>query len=448
MVTKDTIKEILTVFHNSENPECIKRNIKLPLNAKKVITVIGVRRSGKTYLLFDTINGLLERGIQKKHIIYINFEDERLNFKQDDLDLILQAYRELYPEVSEKDIWFFFDEIQNIPAWEKFIRRLHDTISKNIYITGSNAVFLSSDIATSLRGRSINFEVFPYTFDEYLRHKKVDNNVFLPQNKAVIINNYYDFLQNGGFPETIDLDKRIRTETLRNYFYVMLYKDLIERYKISSTLVLKQFIEKIAENITKPFSINKIYNEFKSTGLKLNKNLLYEINEYVTNIYLAFSMPKFDYSAKKRMTSLNKMYFIDNGLLNILTIDFSKNYGKLLENAVYLYLKQNIEDNYEQKIFYHKNTKECDFVLLNNKKIETVIQVSHSVEDSKTLSRELTGLKQAMKTHKLNKGYIITSEQEFTIKENNYIIEVLSAYKLFLNKYEEFNNEITNNIRV
>jgi len=438
MAIKNTIKEILTVFHNSESPECIKRNIKLPTNVKKVITVIGVRRSGKTYLLLDTINSLIEQGIPKKQIIYINFEDERLNFNQDNLDLILQAYRELYPEVNEKDIWFFFDEIQNIQAWEKFIRRLHDTVSKNIYITGSNAFFLSSDIATSLRGRSINFEVFPYTFDEYLRHKKIDTNIFLPKNKAVIINNYYYFLKNGGFPETVNLDKRIRTETLRNYFYVMLYKDLIERYKITSTLVLKQFIEKIAENITKPFSVNKIYNEFKSLGLKLDKSLLYEINEYVENIYLAFSMPKFDYSAKKRTASLNKMYFIDNGLLNILTIDFTDNYDKLLENAVYLYLKQNIEDNYEQKIFYHKNTKECDFVLFDNKTIKTIIQVSHSIEDSKTLARELAGLKQAMVTYKLNTGYIITSEQEYTIKDDNYTIEVLSAYKLFLNKYKKF----------
>lgn len=438
MAIKNTIKEILTVFHNSESPECIKRNIKLPTNEKKIITVIGVRRSGKTYLLLDTINSLIEQGIPKKQIIYINFEDERLNFNQDNLDLILQAYRELYPEVNEKDIWFFFDEIQNIQAWEKFIRRLHDTVSKNIYITGSNAFFLSSDIATSLRGRSINFEVFPYTFDEYLRHKKIDTNIFLPKNKAVIINNYYYFLKNGGFPETVNLDKRIRTETLRNYFYVMLYKDLIERYKITSTLVLKQFIEKIAENITKPFSVNKIYNEFKSLGLKLDKSLLYEINEYVENIYLAFSMPKFDYSAKKRTASLNKMYFIDNGLLNILTIDFTDNYDKLLENAVYLYLKQNIEDNYEQKIFYHKNTKECDFVLFDNKTIKAIIQVSHSIEDSKTLARELAGLKQAMVTYKLNTGYIITSEQEYTIKDDNYTIEVLSAYKLFLNKYKKF----------
>ena len=438
MEIKTTIKELLTVFHNSENPECIKRNITLPLNVKKIITVIGVRRSGKTYLLFDTINSLIKQGIPKTQIIYINFEDERLNFNQENLDVILQAYRELYPEINEKDIWFFFDEIQNIPAWEKFIRRLHDTVSKNIYITGSNAVFLSSDIATSLRGRSINFEVFPYTFDEYLRHKKIDTNIYLPQNKAVIINNYYQFLQNGGFPETINLDNRIRRETLRNYFYVMLYKDLLERYKITSTLVLKQFIEKIAENITKPFSVNKIYNEFKSLGLKLDKNLLYEISNYIENIYLAFSTPKFDYSAKKRKAALNKMYFIDNGLLNTLTIDFTYNYGKLLENAVYLYLKQNIEDNYEQKIFYHKNTKECDFVIFNNKNITTAIQVSHSVEDSKTLARELAGLKQAMEAYKLKTGYIITSEQEYTIKENNYTIEIVSAYKLFLNKYQIF----------
>ena len=437
METKNTLKEIISLFHNSEKIECTKRNIELPTNLNKIVTVIGVRRSGKTYLLFDTINTLIEKGIPKKNIVYINFEDERLELNQGNLDIILQAYRELYPDVKESKIWFFFDEIQNIPKWESFVRRIYDTVSKKIYITGSNSVFLSSDIATSLRGRSINFEMFPYSFNEYLRHKKIDTNIYLPQNRSIIINNYYNYLKYGGFPETIDVDRRIRNEILRNYFYVMLYKDLIERYKITSTVILKSFIEKIADNITKPFSINKIYNEFRSIGLKLDKNLLYEISNYIENIYLAFSVPKFDYSLKKRMASLNKMYFIDNGLLNTLSIEFSNNYGKLLENAVYLFLKQKFEDNYEKRVFYHKNTKECDFVVLKNSKIKYAFQVSHSLENDNTLKREVNTLKQVMNLHKLNKGYIITSEQEFTINEVEDIqIEVLSAYKLFLNQYE------------
>jgi predicted AAA+ superfamily ATPase len=197
-------------------------------------------------------------------------------------------------------------------------------------------------------------------------------------------------------------------------------------------------IEKIAENITNPFSINKIYNQFKSLGYKLDKNILYEINTYVENIYLAFSVSKFDYSIKKRAASYKKVYFIDNGLLNSLITGYSNNYGKLLENAVYLYLRQIYSHNYEQSVFYYKNTKECDFILYSNKEVKAAIQVSHSIEEKNTFSRELAGLKQAMETYKLKKGYIITSEQEYTISENDFTIEVLAAYKLLSQKSYTF----------
>ena len=433
MDLKTTIKEIISVFHASQNVKCTTRNLKLPTDLKKVIAVLGVRRSGKTYLLFDTINRLVKEGIPKRHILYINFEDERLLLKQNELDLVLQAYRELYPKVKDGNIWFFFDEIQNIDGWEKFVRRIHDSISKNVFITGSNSVFLSSDIATALRGRSVNFEVYPFSFDEYLRHLKVDKNIYHPNTKATIINKYYDFLSFGGFPETVGIHTRLRNEILRNYFYVMLYKDLIERYKITSTSSLKRYIEKIAGNITKPFSVNKIYNDFRSQGLKVDKSMLYEITTYVENIYLAFGVAKFDYSANKRNASLNKMYFIDNGLLNALTIGFSANYGKLLENAVFLFLRQNIGDIYEKNIFYHKLKQECDFLICENNKVVSVLQVSHQMQEKATYIRERNGLVDAMKTYGLSKGYIITSEQEETDYYEGLIIEILPAYRIFMN---------------
>jgi predicted AAA+ superfamily ATPase len=439
MKIKEILKEIIIAFHHAKSPQPIKRNISLPLDTKKVISVIGVRRSGKTYLLFDTINQLLNNDIAKNKIVYINFEDERLILKQDELDLILQAYRELYPDVEESEIYFFFDEIQNIIGWEKFVRRIHDTITTNIYITGSNAAFLSKDIATSLRGRNLNYEVFPYSFDEYLRHLNIDSNIYLPKNKAIVINHYYKFLENGGFPESINADSRLQSEILRNYFYVMLYKDLIERYNISSTTMLKHFIEKLLENVTNPHSINKIYNDLKSQGYKLSKNLLYELSSYVENIYLLFRVSKFDFSHNKRQVSNKKSYCVDNGLLNTLILNFSKNYGKLLENAVYLYLKQNNEQLFDESIFYHNsNHKECDFILFNENKVATAIQVSHDITDDKTKKREIDGLLNAMSEYQLTRGVIITSEQEETISLKDHTIEVLPAYKVLMKQAKWF----------
>ena len=438
MELKSTLKEIITVFQKSPEVICTERNLKLPINLNKVITVIGVRRSGKTYLLFETINRITASGVPKTHILYINFEDERLMLDSHKLDLILQAYRELHPEIKDKDIWFFFDEIQNVEGWEKFVRRIYDTVSKKIYITGSNSAFLSIDIATSLRGRSVNFEVYPFSFDEYLRHLKIDTNIYVPKNKALITNKFYNYLSEGGFPETIEIEGRLRNEILRNYFYVMLYKDLIERYKITSTLVLKRFIEKMAGNITKPFSVNKIYNDFRSQGLKVDKNILYEISVYAENIYLAFSISKFDYSVNKRIASLKKMYFIDNGLLNTLVMGLSDNYGKLLENAVYLYLKQKFEEVYEKSIFYHKSKKECDFIVLKNKKVRVALQVSLNVENKQTFEREWKGLKDALTTYNLSKGYIITAEYEKSTIIDGYSLEIIPAFKLLMNPDYDF----------
>ncbi|MEA3444805.1 MAG: ATP-binding protein [Bacteroidota bacterium] len=434
MTLKDIIKEIITLFHNSPQPHVVERNLELPINLEKIISVIGVRRSGKTYILFDTINKLISKGIAKKNIIYINFEDERLQLTRADLDIVLQAYRELYPDIKDNEVWFFFDEIQNVDAWEKFIRRIYDTCSKHVFISGSNALFLSSDIATSLRGRSISFEVFPYTFDEYLRHQNIHTSFYLPQNKAKILNAFYTFLSEGGFPEVVSLSQRYRLDILRNYFYVMLYKDLIERYSISSANVLKYFIERLATNITKSFSVNKIYNEMRSHGYKMDKNLLYDLLAYIENIYLAFRVSKFDFSFSKRNRSDKKVYFIDNGLVNSLVMNFSDDIGKLLENAVFLFLRHNYGELYSNNIYFHKASKECDFLIYDRQKIVSAAQVSHHIDNQNTLNRETEGLKSALISYNLDKGLIITSEQELEISDKDFKIEVIPAYKLFLNK--------------
>ncbi|OQX77912.1 MAG: ATPase, partial [Bacteroidetes bacterium 4484_249] len=253
---KNIIKHIIIRFQESNLPETTTRNTELPVDSNKIISVIGSRRCGKTYLIYDTIKKIINSGIPKKNILYINFEDERLQLKTSELDLILQAWRELHNGDELSNHYFFFDEIQNINGWEKFIRRIYDNETKNIYITGSNSNFLSTEIATSLRGRSIPFEIFPFSFDEYLRFKSIKTDYYSEKNKAIIINQFNNYLEMGGYPETIDNDPIRQNEILRTYYYVMLYKDLIERYNIPSAKVIKYFIEKLADNMTKHFSIN------------------------------------------------------------------------------------------------------------------------------------------------------------------------------------------------
>jgi len=428
MKRKDIIKGIILQNQKRELNHLKKRHIDIPIQTGKIISISGVRRCGKTHLLLLCIHKLIANNIPKEHIVFINFEDERLNLKADDLDLIIQSYLELYPHIALKDVYFFFDEIQNIAHWETFIRRVYDSVSSNIFITGSNSQMLSSDIASSLRGRNINIELFPLSFSEYISFKNIDTNYYLADNKAILINELNNYLSNGGFPEIINSE--FSQKILQDYYYVMLYRDLIERYQIKNAAALKYFLNRLIGNIGKPSSIHKIYNELKSAGYKVSKDSMYQFAEYAESIYLSFKINKFDYSFIKREQSEKKIYFIDNGLINALTYQFSENLGILLENVVFLYLRQ----KWGESVYFYKNKTECDFVVMDKDKVVDIIQVSYNIEDNDTFKREIRGLENAANYFKLKRGKIITfdQERETFITEQQIEVEVIPAYKYLL----------------
>ena len=370
------------------------------------------------------INQLIEK-IEKTKILFLNFEDERFELNSDELDLILQAYMELYPSYKLSECYFFFDEIQNIPNWEKFIRRMYDTISKNIFITGSNSKLLSSEIATSLRGRTLNFEIFPLSFKEYLSFKDIEVDFYSSKSLAFIKNAQESFLKNGSFPEILFLEEIYANKTLQEYFNVLLYKDLAERYNITNTVALKFFLKRIISSSTKQISINKIFNELKSSGIKIGKNTLYEFLEYVQNIYLALTLQKYDNSLINKELGEKKIYSIDIGLNNATEFRFSDDIGKSLENAVFLELKRK-----EFDIYYYRTSKsECDFLVFDKNTISDVIQVTFDMSDENTKSREIKGLIEACKNFDLKSGTIITFDNEDELIENGIKIKIIPFYK-------------------
>ena len=424
MKKKQLLKQIIRDFHLSENFDVKPRNIQPPIDTKKIITLIGVRRCGKTSIFYHMINQLIEK-IEKTKILFLNFEDERFELNSDELDLILQAYMELYPSYKLSECYFFFDEIQNIPNWEKFIRRMYDTISKNIFITGSNSKLLSSEIATSLRGRTLNFEIFPLSFKEYLSFKDVEVDFYSSKSLAFIKNAQESFLKNGSFPETLFLEEIYANKTLQEYFNVLLYKDLAERYNITNTVALKFFLKRIISSSTKQISINKIFNELKSSGIKIGKNTLYEFLEYVQNIYLALTLQKYDNSLINKELGEKKIYSIDIGLNNATEFRFSDDIGKSLENAVFLELKRK-----EFDIYYYRTSKsECDFLVFDKNTISDVIQVTFDMSDENTKSREIKGLIEACKNFDLKSGIIITFDSEDELIENGIKIKIIPFYK-------------------
>jgi len=427
MKKKEQLKQIIRDFHLREHFPVKSRALQPPLHTQKIITLIGVRRCGKTSILYDMINKLATN-TPKTKILFLNFEDERLDLAIDELDLILQSYRELYPEQNLDECYFFFDEIQNIVGWEKFIRRVYDTLSKNIFITGSNSKLLSSDIATSLRGRTLSYEVFPLSLSEYLAFKEIEVDLYASKSLAQILNAQNDFLTNGAFPETLFLEEQYQNQTLQEYFNVLLYKDLAERYNITNTVALKFFLKRIIASSTKQVSINKIYNELKSNGIKIGKNTLYDFLEYIQNIYLALTLHKYDASLVNKELGEKKVYSIDIGLNNATEFQFSQNRGKALENAVFLELKR-----VYYEIFYFRNaSSECDFLVKETNSITQALQVSYDISEIQTQEREIKGLLAACKNFNLQKGTIITYDSEDEIVRDSITITVIPFYKWIL----------------
>lgn len=411
---KDILKTIIRDFHLNPIPKLIERDTTIPLDSGKIISIIGVRRGGKTSLLLHHAGQLIKGGMEKTKIIYINFEDERLDLTVGDFDLILQAYRELYPNIDLNSSYFFFDEIQNIGNWEKFVRRLYDSVSKNVFITGSNSRFLSKEIATSLRGRTLAVEVFPLSFREYLRFHKIETDLASSRSSAGIQNQFLRYLAYGGFPELVYAKETIRDAVLQEYFNVMLYRDIIERYHIANVALLKFFLRRLLLSATKNISVNAIYNDLKSSGYKVGKNQLYEYLDICRDIYLAFPLNKYSHKPVVRELGERKIYAIDIGLLNAVTFRFSDDLGKALEQLVFLELKR-----CGMEIYFYKNRSECDFIVKEKDKVREAIQVAWSLEDDKTRKRELRGVVDACKTFGLRSGTIITADTtEETVIDN------------------------------
>ena len=326
-----------------------------------------------------------------------------------------------------KECYFFFDEIQNIENWEKFVRRVYDSVTKNIFITGSNSRFLSSDIATSLRGRTLSYEVFPLSFREYLRFNGVGIDLHSSRSLATISNSLHNYLVNGGFPEVVTYDDKLREKVLQEYFNVMIYRDMVERYEIKNAAILKFFIKRVLASSTKQLSVNTIYNELKSSGLKIGKNPLYEYLDACQGIYLAFVLKKFSHKFVSRELGERKVYCIDNGLLNAVNFRFSDDKGKAMEQVVFLELKRT-----GKEIYFYKDRYECDFIVKEGNRVSSVIQVSQTLADEKTKRRELRGIVDACREFGLRQGIIITSDASEDFEVEKIRIQTVPLYRWLL----------------
>ena len=427
------IFQSIIALHQEEIPLSLhEHSLQLPLNKQRIVTVTGVRRCGKSSLLHLTINRLLASGVDKEQILYIGFDDERLaNMDVSDFDEILQAYRLMYPDRPLSSVYMFFDEIQIVKGWELFVLRVYKSYCKNVYVTGSTAQMLSGEMSSALRGWPDEYTEYPLSFKEFIAFKGVKANRYTEEGAALMANMFKSYLLTGGFPQAVLANVETeRVKLLQAYFNTMLFRDMIEHYNISaSPSVVRYFLKRVFNNITKPSSVNNIYNDLKSQGLKLSKDSLYQWLDYACNIFLLHKVPKYSKSIIKQSTSLSKYYVVDFALAKSVLLPQSEEKGKALENAVYMHLARHLNEN--EQIYYFNEGAECDFVIANDEGVKELIQVCWELDEFNT-PRECGGLCAASAATGCKKASIITCNQAQSIHYGDLQINVVAAWDFML----------------
>ncbi len=416
---KGKLKEILldqrAVFNQPK--ELIDRDVELESYIKtgQVVIISGIRRCGKSSLLY-LIKEKME--LDEAAWCYFNFDDERII---SDVSVLDRIYN-LHLEIFGAEPVLFFDEIQNIENWEKFVNRMYEKGTK-VFVTGSNAQLLSSEISTSLTGRNKVLELFPFSFSEFLlfHDKNYDLVKLTSKDKALLTKDFNQYIETGGFPLVV---KENDLELINSYFQDILYRDIISRYRLSQVNEIKQIGLYFASNAGKLFSYSTLQ---KISGVKSSSSIK-DYLHYYEQSYLFFFLKKFDFSVRKQIMNPKKVYSADQAISNRLGFTFSENRGRILENIVFIELLRR-----GKEVYYHSGKNECDFLVKEGHKITEAIQVTWSL-NRENWDREILGLKEAMQYHKLKNGLLLVCETEETETPVNENIRIIPAWKWLIAK--------------
>ena len=420
-MNRDTLKQrLIDQKETYLNNTIITRQYLLEENVNYCF--VGIRRTGKSYLMYQQIKQLESKGVPLSQIVYVNFEDERLlETKVTDLNTILEIGLEMSGSANKP--YLFLDEIQNINGWEKFVRRIAD-MKYRINITGSNSKMLSSEIASTLGGRFIIMNVYPYSFTEYLTANHREKNyldVISTQDRADVLSLYNEYVTFGAFPELVDIkNKRAFLSSIYQTIYL---GDIITRNKISNDFAIKLILKKIAESVTKPLSFSRLTNILKSTGMAIGKQTVINYVGYMTDSYLLFTLQNYAAKLVDKETS-PKYYFMDTGLLGLMLLD-SK--SAQLENLVAIEL---IRRYGVENVFFFENNVEIDFYIPSE---SLAIQVSLQVlDDIDTKERETRAFAKLNNFIPGSKCILITNSEETNLEYDGIDIEVIPIWKWLL----------------
>ena len=380
-MNSDNLKYVLRQFAERTLPVCKSRDLAIPKGSGKVVGLAGPRRSGKTFLFFNTVQQLSAAGVDRRLIMYLNFEDDRLYpIRAENLDMILRCWNEVFPEVTGKHKYLFLDEVQNVTGWERWVRRMCDTEDIEIFVTGSSSKLLTRDLSTALRGRSITLEVFPLSFREYLSFREIEVVPYSVENESHIRHELETYLLWGGFPEIVLADETLKPLILEEYTSLMLYRDVVERYNVRNEKLIRELLRYAFRNTASLVNVSKLYRDFTSQGFSVSKNTLFEYIGYLEDSFLVFLLPKRDTSLRKQAHNPKKLHVIDTGLIAAFQAFPGRDIGRKLETVVFLENRRRRKD-----LFYCANGSEVD---LCDGEGEFFVNTCWSLAEKDTLQRE------------------------------------------------------------
>jgi predicted AAA+ superfamily ATPase len=427
------IEALIADFQEREIPRVTPRSLSLPSLPGKADVVVGMRRSGKTWFLYQQIGDLLAQEIDRSRLLYLNFEDERLlPLETQDLSRIPDAFYRRFPASREHPCWFFFDEIQNVPGWESFVRRLLDTEKISLVLTGSSARLLSREIASSLRGRSLATEILPFSFAEALRHEGLELPASWPPGaraRSLLEHRFERYLETGGFPEVQAIPRDLRVRVLQEYVDVVIFRDVVERHGVENLQALRYLERSLLGSPAGRFSISKLFNDLKSQGVKVGKDTLYENLAQLEDSFLLFTVPVASPSVRVRQVNPRKCYPADPALSAALSFRASEDLGHLLETVVYLELRRR-----GRSLGYvtTRSGYEVDFLAEDSSGSRELVQVCADLEAPSTRQRELRALEEGMKETACEKATVVTMTEEGSAEVGGRTVRIVPAWRWLL----------------
>jgi predicted AAA+ superfamily ATPase len=431
----ETIRTILHSWIDKRLPNVIPREISLEtylrMKPKKIVVATGFRRVGKTYLLFQLLNGLLGDK-DREQAVYVNFEDERIPQRTEFLTELIPTIKRTFSKEPEL---IFLDEIQNMPNWSRWLRRIYDNEDLKMFVTGSSSKVSSREIPTELRGRCLEVEVFPLSFKEFLRFKNTKIGLKAVQysdNESRKLARMLDeYILHGGMPEVVLAAKEKKSEILQQYYGTVVRRDIIERFKVKNEEGLKAML-RLLLNSTQ-YSVSRMYDTLKSLNYEIGKTTLLNYLNYVESSYFIHSLPIFSPKVKDQLQYARKVYFIDHGFINTLSTRFSKNIGRIYENIVAIELLRRFSKK-DVELYYWKDRrgKEVDFVVKDGTKIGELIQVCYDIKHYDTKKREINALQRASEELKCKRLLVITGDYEGTEEFRNKRITFVPLWKWLL----------------